>query len=704
MAAPNRPSHSPHTPLISQIPPNPQHKRRVSDELPSFLGDYVPTFNAADIQRATAQLPSTWEQWSQYLHQQLSYHYTRFKNRRWRWQDMLDVRFYLILIWISTLNWGEHGAFNSSIQRCDWRHWEQWPSEAQPYRVALVADPQLVDPHTYPGRPWPLSWATVKYTDLYLRKSFSLLASRLDPQSVFFLGDLFDGGREWSPPGNEADPVAEKRWRKYAGTTQWFSEYARFSRIFIDPWRNAQKGRDVVRRIFTGLPGNHDLGLGNGIRLPVRERFNAYFGESNRIDILGNHSFLSLDTVSLSARNQPSAEHLGIPNSGDAGPQIWEPTLEFLNTVKATKGRAVDRLLQRYRSLPENPLLDPTVFDIDSDDARKISFQYHTDTGIPSILLTHIPFYRAPGTPCGPLRERHPPSQPSPSDGKDERNAITVAAGHQYQNVLTAPLSAEIIDLVPDITHIFSGDDHDHCDMLHREFTGSGGGIREVTVKSLSWAMGVRLPGFQLLSLWNPIDPTTGATLPGAPKPTLQTHLCLLPDQLGIFIRYAILLACTLFTLLLYTLFHRNTRKRGSPLPNESLTLTNGGAGTYPLLPTTRLHSPPPDPPLPPHSHSANSSTSTTASHSTLSARSTTTITSAGNAKRNGSPNSGGYSYRPSLSHQGPPQHWSDIDLDGSNIQKRPFGHLTLFQELKYNLTIVAAPVGVWYLYLLYTS
>lgn len=72
--------------------------------------------------------------------------------------------------------------------------------------------------------------------------------------------------------------------------------------------------------------------------------------------------------------------------------------------------------------------------------------------------------------------------------------------------------------------------------------------VRETTVKSFSWAMGVRRPGFQLLSLWNPVD-ANGKSISGI-SPTAQTHMCLLPDQIGILIGYGKLAGLTLIILL----------------------------------------------------------------------------------------------------------------------------------------------------------
>ena len=154
---------------------------------------------------------------------------------------------------------------------------------------------------------------------------------------------------------------------------------------------------------------------------------------------------------------------------------------------------------------------------------------------MPSILLTHVPLYRPPDTDCGILRER----------GK----AISVAAGYQYQNVLTTTISADIVNKIgaERLTQIYSGDDHDYCEIDHREFTGSP---NEITVKSMSWAMGVRRPGFLAVSLWNPIEfAKHSETQRSTPKGTIQNRLCLLPDQLHIFVRYALMLLLTLVVL-----------------------------------------------------------------------------------------------------------------------------------------------------------
>jgi hypothetical protein len=174
---------------------------------------------------------------------------------------------------------------------------------------------------------------------------------------------------------------------------------------------------------------------------------------------------------------------------------------------------------------------------------------------IPTVLLSHVPLYRPPGTPCGPLREKWPPSKVAGQTEtlqSDDANALRIAAGYQYQNVLHPEVSEDILRKVGGVEHIFSGDDHDYCDILHQGISSGERGAREITVKSISWAMGVREPGFLMISLWNPID-EHGAKLPVSQSPlsksTLQSHLCLLPNQLTIFIRYGVFLAITLLML-----------------------------------------------------------------------------------------------------------------------------------------------------------
>ncbi|KAJ5591955.1 uncharacterized protein N7459_002324 [Penicillium hispanicum] len=463
----------------------------------------------------------------------------------------------VILLWVFTLRWGERTVFQESIDACVWESWERWPSfqpqGATPHHVAFVADPQLVDPHTYPGRPWPLSTLTVQYTDQYLRRSFASIQENLLPDSVLFLGDLFDGGREWATTTTTSP---EERY-KHIKDPFWKKEYARFMNIFLDPWlqRNNAGIDGRGRKLLASLPGNHDLGFGNGIQEPVRDRFHSYFGDSNRVDVIGNHTFVSVDTVSLSAMDQPdpvTGSSSSSARNGELLPRpIWKDAGDFLAKMPESKAKAETDELRMLQGKSEDikfqyrvvDALENAVHDIPSPQPARF----------PTILLTHVPLYRKAATPCGPLRERYPPSSNGDLE-EDEPNSLKIAGGYQYQNVLTQTISAEVVSKAgPNVVQVYSGDDHDYCEVSHREFNGSP---KEITVKSLSWAMGVRRPGFVLTSLWNPIDPETGASLQTGSPPTIQNHLCLLPDQLGIFIHYGSILALSAAILFVHALYH----------------------------------------------------------------------------------------------------------------------------------------------------
>jgi hypothetical protein len=54
-----------------------------------------------------------------------------------------------------------------------------------------------------------------------------------------------------------------------------------------------------------------------------------------------------------------------------------------------------------------------------------------------------------------------------------------------------------------------------------------------------------------MTTLWNPIDPNNGKALEGTSQPTIQNHLCLLPDQLSIFIYYGIIFLVTIVVLVI---------------------------------------------------------------------------------------------------------------------------------------------------------
>jgi len=392
------------------------------------------------------------------------------------------------------------------------------PAGATPTRVALIADPQLVDPHTY-DRSKVLMIPTMYYTDKFLARSYRQLLSSIAPSHIFFLGDLFDGGREWNTKETHDSPKGYGHGEHaHYNNPYWHGEYERFQRIFPDA-----PGIVTVK----SLPGNHDLGFGQGIKSAVHERFTAFFGETNSVWEVGNHSFVLLDTVSLSDDRKD-----------DEGQKVGEKAREWLN--KYAKGEHQSTSGSR---IPQK--LTPTV------------------------LLTHVPLYRLPNTNCGNLREAR----------KKHGGGISISKGYQYANVLTYELTQQLLKIVTP-QFVFSGDDHDYCVVEHVAVEtdvdprqkGRSNTSKEVTVKSFSWAMGVRRPGFVLVSLWNPNEKDAEQLASSTQKKndrkkideteighSVQSHLCLLPDQIGIFINYALLFAAC-FVVVLFN----NIRSRSS--------------------------------------------------------------------------------------------------------------------------------------------
>jgi ethanolamine phosphate phosphodiesterase len=339
------------------------------------------------------------------------------------------------------------------------------------------------------------------------------------------------------------------KWNKKYGEDYWLREYTRFGDIFFDPWLAAagppgpwQRGRKMV----ASLPGNHDLGFGSEVKIPVRDRFSTYFGDVNRVDIVGNHTIVSVDTVSLSADSTDEVGRVDLQH-------IYLPSELFLREVKSLKRKAVEKELRFWRGQVEEVQFPHRIEDLHTADFSDVP---RLDPGegaadFPTILLTHVPLYRNPGTPCGPMREHWPPTKPPKGQTDpvvpDDRNAISVSRGYQYQNVLSEEDSVKLIKEVGNVIHVFSGDDHDYCEVVHSD---SKNKVREITVKSMSMAMGVPTPGFLMVSLYNPIGPD-GEPLPGSPEKTLQTHLCLLPNQVSTYTTYCFFALASLTVLII---------------------------------------------------------------------------------------------------------------------------------------------------------
>ncbi|KAG0236468.1 hypothetical protein BGW42_003374 [Actinomortierella wolfii] len=397
-------------------------------------------------------------------------------------------------------------------------------AKTERYRVIIIADPQLTDWFSYGQSGFLLTLVEI-YTDLYMRRAFSRLHASLKPDAVLFLGDLNDGGRESS------DAVFEKNGKRFfkrvfqTRHTAWNQQP-----LVVDPVVPMEGQHDVMSSSSTHyrqvenvplvadvrakirlagqsvrfyVAGNHDVGFGDTLIRPSLTRYKKMFGAVNYEIEVGNHSFVVLDTLSLSSGIQ----------------DIRHESDDFLNKISQ-----------------EPPKL-------------------------PRILFTHFPLFRLDTTKCGPERET--------------TQLIVNGNGTQYQNMVNLTLSQQILAGVqPDM--IFSGDDHDWCEVAHPVVNNSSNDTitsfsPEVTLPTFSFAQGIMQPGFVVMSLYNPSPQKVRNVYPAVPAASgLPTTLnetmsrsiarpstdatfayaeCLLPVQLFIYLGYGIFFVCTVMTI-----------------------------------------------------------------------------------------------------------------------------------------------------------
>ncbi|KAI0344736.1 hypothetical protein BDW22DRAFT_1326613 [Trametopsis cervina] len=265
------------------------------------------------------------------------------------------------------------------------------------------------------------------------------------------------------------------------------------------------------------IPGNHDVGIGVSDEWSevARVRWLSHFGPLQQRVEISNHTFVLVDAPGLvEEERQRSIDSLPLP--------IWASTRPNGAIAFAHQSMEVAR-----------------------------------SQGQPTVLLTHIPLTRARGTSCGPLREQ---------------GTIRDGHGYGYENTLDYEVSRLLLDVLrPSI--IFSGDDHDYCE-IHHALSASDDvslskqrSVKEVSVKSFSIAMGVRRPGFQLLSLVPP-------SLASPSGPPLSDTPCFLPFQLGTYVFiYGPLTLLSLLILLtnhIYRAYHPGAANHSLAIPLSS--------------------------------------------------------------------------------------------------------------------------------------
>lgn len=338
----------------------------------------------------------------------------------------------------------EHAVPLFAAHRCAWPNITAARDDSQRTKVLFVADPQLIDSHTYPGRPELLLQLSKHTVDTYLRQNYKALVNRLQPDFIIFLGDYLDNGRLLT------DEYYER-------------EVSRFRSIF-DRWPAYQMGE----RWLVNLPGNHDIGFGDGVKIRLRKRFAFHFGTPNQLVPINGVDFVFLDTLSYSAD-------------------------------------------------------DPDI-----NSAARTFVQNIPPSDLPRILLSHVPLYRNTElVSCGVQRENP---------------KFYLHKGYQYQLALLPEILQDLLDRISPYL-IFSGDDHDYCDVIHNAQ------YREITVKSISMAMGIHDPAVQLLTY----SVHNGSL-------NYNTQMCYLPTPYKNVISYVIMSLFLTAVLLLWNYKSRSSR------------------------------------------------------------------------------------------------------------------------------------------------
>lgn len=459
--------------------------------------------------------------------------------------------------WCILLVYAERVAFYRAAAACG-RHIAPGGSSAA-LDVLIIADPQVIDRGTY-DYAWPLYRLARLVSDVYLRKAWLALTARGLGTSLFrprwghdlvvFLGDMSDRGR----------------WRH--DRRSWTRLQARWERIFSGTALVESLGRAGLARRAPGapipalvVPGNHDIGLPGRDGRTRKEHADAseFFRERYGAHINGTDHMLDAasHTVSWNVR---------IPISTDGATQTHEIVLiNALDLIgMEPRGTHMDdaALADARRHAPDTAsLVDALAADVQQ---RR---------GIPRILFSHVPLARGPDEhSCTvPWRTAHHGVRRESQRARVPGGDILQGGGidNTYQNLIEPHVSAWVLRAIAPAV-VFSGDDHDHCEAVHRGVRAAArgdGGVPgfaaadtpELTVKSLSMLEGVHRPGYARLRLYAPHAAAAPAALDYAP--------CLLPDQINIWL--FVYLPCLVVTLALLAAMRLRSSGHLLPLADE---------------------------------------------------------------------------------------------------------------------------------------
>lgn len=477
----------------------------------------------------------------------------------------------LRVVWCCIVLLVERAVFHRAARRCG-AHMQQSAS----FDVLVLADPQIIDRGTYEEA--STVWLSVArhFSDAYLRKVWlaltgrglgaSLFGTGSLPDLVVFLGDVTDRGR----------------WYKEKST--WDAAHARWARIYdrIQVLQNAtheplrprtvRQRRDAIPALV--MPGNHDIGLpAPATGGPRAEHRSAYTWFLERFGVAVDRS-----THTIAASGAPES----VPS--------WNVRVPVSTSRDASTAATHELVLLNAQELVGmQPLgtaapagLHPERGPDTAAAVEQLGLATRNSSGriaAPRILFSHVPLARgaqehscevpARSAVHGVRRESHRAGVP----GGDILQGGGIFS--TYQNLLQDGVSSWLLERVQPAL-IFSGDDHDHCESVHRSWRvatmthGSVAGfspydVPELTVKSVSMLEGVHRPGFARLRLLAP-------PVDRLKQPMLDYTPCLLPDQVGLWLwAYVPFLIATLAYLAGRSIVTARGKEDGDLLPSYTL-------------------------------------------------------------------------------------------------------------------------------------
>uniref|UniRef100_A0A0D9VUX0 Calcineurin-like phosphoesterase domain-containing protein n=1 Tax=Leersia perrieri TaxID=77586 RepID=A0A0D9VUX0_9ORYZ len=193
-------------------------------------------------------------------------------------QSVTRLTLLLCSAWAAALLYGEMGAYWAARLSCSWPSSSPPSSPNNHVKIAVVADPQLMDSTSLGLPPSSIALQAAEfYTDLNMRRSFQSVILPFKPDVLLFLGDHFDGG-------------------PYMSNEEWHESLSRFKHIFS---MNEHITNPNIPIHF--LSGNHDIGYSafHKIHPEVITRYEKEFGLRNYQFSAGKVDFVVVDAQTL---------------------------------------------------------------------------------------------------------------------------------------------------------------------------------------------------------------------------------------------------------------------------------------------------------------------------------------------------------------------------------------------------------------------